>query len=163
MRTMARVLLALVVALTTPGVATPQEPGAAALDSGTLVRMHLRSGEAVRGRLLQTFRPSDATLTFCRYPGTPCATLSDARVDKMPAAHVEQIDVAHGTHWIRGALIGGVVGGLLAMFYIQLGHGLCDDSACEAESARYGRAAFALALGLGVAFGSQSVGWRPAP
>ncbi len=155
------VALVLVAAIRAPAWA--QQVGTVPIDSGTVVRIRLSARQSVRGRLLQTFRPSDPTLTFCRYPGTPCSGLSDARVDRIPAADVEQIEVAHGTHWIKGALIGGVVGGLLAMFYIQAGHAFCDDSACEAASARYGRTAFALALGVGVAFGSQSVGWRHAP
>ena len=156
-----RRFVTVVLGLALQKAAGAQRLATAPIDSGTVIRMHLANAQTVRGRLLQTFTPSTSALTFCRYPGTPCATLSDPHVQTVPALQVTGLDVAQGTHLVKGAMIGGAIGGLLAFVYFQFGHGLCDTSRCISETDRGALGAFGLGLGLGVAFGSQSVKWRP--
>jgi hypothetical protein len=158
-----RSLAPVVLALALQKTAGAQRLATAPIDSGTVIRMHLGNAKTVRGRLLQTFTPSSSTLTFCRYPGTPCANLSDQHVDSLPASRITCLDVAHGNHLLNGVVIGGLtslaVAGALILTFGQL----CDATNCAESNRRVALGTIALGVGLGVAFGSQSVRWRSAP
>ena len=75
------------------------------IDSGTVIRLTLSRSESVDGRLLQTFTSSSSALTFCRYPGLRCATLSDPRVQVVPAAQVIWVKVAGRTNIATGVIL----------------------------------------------------------
>lgn len=76
MRAIRRSAITLLVAALTwiPGWA--QHLATVPIDCGTLVRMDVSRTESLRGRLLSRFSPSDTILRFCRYPATPCASMT---------------------------------------------------------------------------------------
>src|SRR6266545_179943 len=142
--------------------ASAQQLAAVPLDSGTLVRFHASNTHWVRGRLLQAFRPTSSTLILCRYPAPPCAALSDPHVQAIPAGQVAHLDIAAGSHWVRGGLIGAGLGAAVGGFFIVLGDELCDTADCKTSSRRAALAPLGLGFGLGALFGSAAVRWRPA-
>jgi hypothetical protein len=83
-------------------------------------------------------------------------------VQAIPAAQVTHLDIAAGSHWVRGGLIGAGVGALVGGFFILLADGLCDTAQCKTSSRRAALAPLGLGFGLGALFGSASVVWRPA-
>ena len=155
-----RIIIVLLLALRTRAGA--QGLRTVPIDSGTLVRLHVSNHQSVRGRLLQPLSPATANLIFCRYPGTPCTAFSDPRVETIPGAQVARLDVATGSHWVRGGLIGAAVGAALGGVFIALGNGLCDTADCKSSSRRAALGPLALGIGIGVLFGSASIVWRPA-
>ena len=157
---MITVRTALVALVALPAVATAQQ--ASSLDSGTVVRFHLATDATMRGRLLMPILPSTPTITYCRYPGVPCRALDDPGVRTVDGAQLAQVDVADGSHWQRGALIGGAIGAALGAFAIALGNGICDTSDCRAAGWRFAGVTLMLGFGLGITFGSTSLSWRPA-
>lgn len=161
MRLWARGVVVFTLTAGIPGVAEAQRLPTTPLDSGTLIRAHLASGETVRGRLLRTVMPSSSVLTFCRYPATPCASLFDQHVDSLPASQVTRLDVAHGNHLLKGALIGGAAAAPFGWVWWEFA-GLCEESGCKTEVRRAAVGMVVFGVALGMLFGSQSVGWRPA-
>ncbi len=100
------------------------------IDSGKLVRMHT-THSIVIGRLTARFLNTDAALRYCRYPGPPCLGIEDsAAMRTMPAPTVLRLDVSRGSQWPRGALIGGVLGGV--------GGALMTGAACSECSFKTG-------------------------
>ena len=150
-----------VLALALQNAAGAQRLATAPIDSGTVIRMHVANAAAVRGRLLRTFTPSSSTLTFCRYPGAPCANLSDQHVDSLPASQVTRLELAHSNHLLKGALIGGAAAAPIGWLWWQFA-GICDESACVTRVHRGAVGIVAFGIALGMLFGSQSVGWRAA-
>ncbi len=142
--------------------ARTQQVATVPIDSGTLVRMDLSRTESLRGRLLRKFSPSDTTLTFCRYPATPCASMAGPHVQTLPAAQVTRLEVAQGTHWIEGASLGALIAGTVAALFISTVGQLCEED-CGAWNRKFALGTVALGIGVGLAFGSQSVGWRRVP
>jgi hypothetical protein len=153
-----RVTLVALVAF--PGVATAQQDRS--LDSGTVVRFQMAPGAAVRGRLLIPIRSTTPSITYCRYPGVPCRSLDDPGVRTLDRSQIAHVDVADGSHWQRGALIGGAIGAALGVMGLYLANGLCDTDDCLASGRRGAAVTVALGLGLGMLFGSTSLRWRPA-
>ena len=94
------------------------------VDSGTLVRIRLDSGSAVRGRLLATLQPGAQALQLCLYPGRRCSAAADARVRTIETSAIRRFEVSAGSHWGTGALIGGVLGFLAG----GLVHGFASDT-----------------------------------
>lgn len=138
-----------------------QVPPSVTLDSGSLVRVHLSTARSIRGRLVTDLSPSNPTLTYCPYPSPPCTTLLDARVRSLPLTQVTGLEVAEGNHWKNGAMIGGLVGLGIGVLVAGEAPGLCDSSACRRTAWRLGLIPFGFGLGLGMAFGSASIKWRP--
>lgn len=96
------------------------------IDSGALIRLHLSSGDRVRGRLLVDFAPDDGQLIFCLYPRTSCRELTEPAVRRVPVAAAQQIEIARGGHAKKGAVIGGIVGTILGYASGTIGNGLCE-------------------------------------
>jgi hypothetical protein len=80
-----------------------------ALDSGTAVRLDLRSGQRVAGKLVAPFTPDSARFRFCRYPAPPCIQGGD-RYAELLAADVLAIQVRTGTKIVPGAVLGTLFG-----------------------------------------------------
>jgi hypothetical protein len=156
---MVPVRLALVALVALPRVANAQQ--GSPVDSGTVVQFHMAAGTTMRGRLLVPILSSTPTITYCRYPGVPCRTLDDPGVRTVAGPEVAHLDVAAGSHRVRGALIGGAIGAGLAGVGLYVGQ-LCEDSECRASVRRGAAVTVALGLGLGFVFGSTSLRWRPA-
>ena len=94
------------------------------IDSGTLVRIRLDSGTAIRGRLLATFVPGTSQLQLCLYPGRACTGAADPRGHTIETRVVGRLEVAAGSRWRTGAVIGAVLGIAAG----GLGHGFALDS-----------------------------------
>jgi len=141
-----------------------QQVGAAPLDSGTLIRITMLSGGAVRGRLLEPFQPStSSTLVFCSYPGSPCISKTEPHVQSVPSTTIATLEIGAGSHWLKGGLLGAGVGAALGGFFVYLANGLCDTSACRSSAPRTAFGLTAFGFGLGALFGSSSPRWKPAP
>lgn len=157
---MVAVRLALVALVALPAVATAQQGGG--VDSGTVVRFQMATGGTMRGRLLRPIRASSPTITYCRYPGVPCRTRDDSGMRTVEGPQVAHVDVADGSHWVVGGVIGGAIGAAFGGAAIAFANGICDTDACRASGRRGAAVTVALGLGLGMAFGSTSLRWRPA-
>jgi len=94
------------------------------VDSGTLVRIRLDSGSAVRGRLLAALQPGAQALQLCLYPGRQCSGAADARARTLEISAIRRLDVSTGNHWVTGALIGSVLGFLAG----GMAHGFASDT-----------------------------------
>lgn len=98
----------------------------AAVDSGRMVRMHTAAG-MVQGRLVSPFRPTDATLSYCRYPGPPCVGREDSlAVRTISVSALTRLEQSPGSHWRRGAIIGGAVGAVLGGLAMSFAIGMCE-------------------------------------
>jgi hypothetical protein len=116
MRLSARSFVPVALALTICRAGATQQFDTLPIDSGTVTRIDLTWTRPVQGRLLQTFTPSSSVLTFCHYPGPPCATFSDTHAQTVPVVQLIGLEVAHGTHLLKGVLIGGAISLPIAFF-----------------------------------------------
>ena len=106
----------------------------AAVDSGRMVRMHTATG-MVQGRLVSPFRPTDATLSYCRYPGPPCVGRDDSlAVRIISVSALTRLELSPGSHWRRGAIIGGAVGAVLGGLAMSFALGMCERD-CPTQKA----------------------------
>jgi hypothetical protein len=111
--------------------ASAQQPALpSAVDSGKLVRMHTAT-TMLEGRLLSRYAGTDSTLQYCRFPGRPCLGIEDsAAMRRIPVRDLQRLEVSPGSHWRRGAVIGGVfgtvAGGLSTAFVVAL----CESRSC---------------------------------
>ena len=144
--------------------ASAQQVGTVPLDSGTLIRISTTAGGAVRGRLLERFQPSlSSTLVFCAYPRSPCLSRTDPHVQSLSIAEVSTLDIAAGSHWLKGGSIGAGIGAGLGVFFIYLNNGLCDTSECRSAGPRTALGLTLFGFGLGALFGASSPRWKSAP
>jgi hypothetical protein len=135
--------------------------GTAPVDSGVVVRLHLGTDTTRRGRLLAPIVPASLTITYCRYPGPPCSSPTSLGLDSIPTSDVIHLDVASGSHWKRGALIGGGIGAALGGLFIAFAHSMCETSECRSSADTGALITAGLGLTLGAAFGSTSLTWKP--
>ncbi len=143
--------------------AVAQQLGAMPLDSGTLIRIKVSAGYAVRGRLLEPFQLSTSpTLVFCSYQGS-CISKTDPHVQAVPIAQIATLEVASGSHWLRGGLIAGGLVAVLGGGYLHLANGLCESPECRSSARRTTITVTIFAFGLGALLGAGSPRWRPAP
>lgn len=143
--------------LLVPGVVDAQQ--ATSIDSGIVVRMHRADAATIRGRLFTPFQPGNTALVYCRYPAAPC--LNAAATESLAVSAIMHLDVAQGSHWKRGALIGGAVGAVLGGLVIAFANGLCDTSSCRSDAKLAALVPLGMGVGLGAAFGSTSLVWKP--
>ena len=132
-----------------------------ALDSGSLVRMHV-GADLIEGRLVTAGALGDLRITYCQYPSPPCVSSSDGRVRSVGVAQVLHLDRAAGTRWAHGTVIGGLIGTAIGGLFLSAGSGLCDTSSCRGTVRRTAAGFFGVSVGIGFALGSASVQWRPA-
>jgi hypothetical protein len=149
----------ILVLLACPSLAVAQQ--ATPVDSGRVVRLHRASGEVMRGRLLAPIQPEAPAITYCHYPGVPCRSLDAPGVRTASRTDVLHLDVAGGSRWKRGALIGGAAGVVMGALMISFAHGLCETSECRSDAEIAALVPVALGVSLGTLFGSTSLTWRP--
>ena len=161
---MKTLVVSLVLAAAVGLPAQAQTPLAAQpIDSGALVRIRTLSGSAVRGRLFNRLEPSSSHLQLCIYPGRSCTQPSDERVRTFATADISRIDIAAGSRWRTGALIGALLGAASG----SLGHAFAEDS--DAHSGPVAPEAQFLIIGAlggalwGAIFGAGFDAWRLAP
>ena len=140
-----------------------QAPGpAAALDSGTVVRLYWPAGNE-KARLLAPFGRDSALVRYCRYPSPLCGDSALNPTRARPARDLVRIEVRQGSRTGRGALIGAGVGALGGLA-VLLGRGLSDEPAWST-----GRQVLTLAGAAGIwslfgaLIGSASDDWAPVP
>ena len=132
------------------------------IDSGSLVRIRLVSGDQVLGRLVARFGPSTDRMVFCRYPGNPCLDSTAAGLRVQLRSGIAQVEVATGSRAAHGAVIGGLVGLGLGLLEGALISALCDSDNCPQPAALV-VAGTVGGVAWGAIFGSTSIVWRPAP
>ena len=151
----------LIAAAATASAQVPLTP--TAVDSGQLVRIHT-AHSVVLGRLTSRFQVADAALHYCRYPGPPCLGINDsAAVRTMPTTALLRLEVPRGSHWRRGALVGGVFG--VGTGYLLLrGFGCADCSPVSTPRAVAGVVLSGLMWGgIGALVGSAFPRWSHGP
>jgi hypothetical protein len=150
-----------VLALLLPGLLRAQGGLPGPLDSGSLVRLHL-TADTIQGRLVAQGPQGASSVRYCLYPGPPCGSTLDSRIRATPVAQIIHLDVAAGSRWKRGTVLGGLIGAAVGGFFWAVGSELCDGGTCRQSLPRSAAVSLGLGLGLGFAFGSASVRWRPA-
>lgn len=131
----------------------------AAVDSGRMVRMYTAT-TMIEGRLLARFDRNDPSLRYCRFPGRPCLGIEDtAAMRTMPVTELRRLEIATGSHWRRGATIGGVVGGVLGALSTAFAISFCESAHCADN-----RASIIVLGGMsgGLTFGALGALWGSA-
>src|SRR3989475_10788808 len=142
------------------------------LDSASVVRLHLVQGSRVGAELVAAWGPESGIFVyrppFHRDCGVPRAVCQF----RTPVTDVRAIEVPHGNHAGRGALIGAGVGGGLGFTlglaiartqYECTGVGPCGGAPSDAlAAAAITLAGAAFDVGLGALVGIASAGSRPA-
>lgn len=104
------------------------------VDSGLVVRAWLDSGQ-LRGRLLMTMRATDDSVRYCRFPGPPCDEPgSRSQPAWLALEELRHLDVQVGNKARRGAVTGGILGGIVSFLLGSLASGFCEyDCPSDAE------------------------------
>lgn len=139
------------------------------VDSGKAVRMHTATG-IITGRLTARFHQTDDTLRYCRYPGPPCLGTEDSvAMRTIAAATLQRLEVSPGSHWRRGAVIGGVFGAIMGGVSTAFLISFCEGSECGSKRSRdlavvLGGLSGGLTFGaLGALWGSAFPRWHTNP
>jgi|CXWL01.1.fsa_nt_gi hypothetical protein len=129
-----RYLFAGLVLLGLAPTASAQQPALpTSVDSGKMVRMYTAT-TMIQGRLLAPFGRNDSALRYCRFPGRPCVGIEDsAAMRTIPVTALRRLDVSNGSHWRRGALIGGVIGAAMGVVGTAFVVSMCDTSDCASH------------------------------
>ncbi len=132
------------------------------LDSGTVVRLQLRSGVREKGKLLSPYASDSSQIRYCHYPAPPCR-VGDERYRNPSASEFSSLEVRRGTAWLPGLVIGGVVGVVFGLGVAGLAESLSETPNTTAQeiSAVVGSTAFF--GGLGALIGSAIEKWDAAP
>ncbi len=112
-----------------------QPPALPQLDSGTVVRLQLRSGNSVKGKLLAPFAAESARFRYCTYPAPPCQVGSD-RYREQPAANVASWQVRRGTRAVPGLVVGGVLGVWLGFEAVDFAESVGESKLSSGERRR---------------------------
>ncbi len=114
--------------------ASAQQPALPApVDSGKMVRMYTAT-TMIEGRLLAPYGKHDSALYYCRFPGRPCLGIEDsAAMRTIPVSDLRRLDVSTGSHWRRGALIGGVLGAAMGVLGTAFLVSMCDTADCASN------------------------------
>ena len=108
-----------------PHLAMSQQPLVPrTLDSGTVVRLHVESGDRTVGKLLVPFGLDSTRLRFCQYPAPPC-TPGGTRYGEYLSEQIRRLEIHRGTAAKRYAIIGAIVGLPLGI----LGRALAESNA----------------------------------
>ena len=160
--------------LAVPAASAQQALVTRPLDSASVVRLHLVQGNRVEAELVTVLGPESGVIVyrppFHRDCGVPRAVCQF----RTPVTDVRAIEVPHGNHAGRGALIGAGVGGTLGLAlglafagqtcvaYPGFGGDYCTRSSAAVVPVTTLVGA-ALGAGLGALFGVGSPAWWPAP
>ena len=128
------------------------------LDSGTLVRLQLTSGDRLRGRLLAPLQPASERVELCRYPGNPC---SDSTGEQTVAtlSNAVRLELAAGNHAVRGG-VAGALGIVAVALLANATVGAANDNTLSAGTV----VSMAVVAGvIGALAGSTDIVWRRAP
>jgi hypothetical protein len=102
-------------------------------------------------------------LVFCSYPGSPCISTIEPHAQGIPASQITTLELASGSHWLNGGLIGASVGVVLGGAFVLLNDGLCNTAECRSSGPRTAVGLTIFGFGLGALFGASSPRWRLAP
>ena len=131
------------------------------LDSGTVVRLQLRSGVREKGKLLSPYGPDSSRLRYCHYPAPPCR-VGDERYRDQPTSDVSKVEVRRGSAWLPGLAIGGVVGVAFGALVVAFAESVGESPVSTGEKARAIAGGTLVFGGLGALVGSAFERWgRP--
>jgi hypothetical protein len=120
--------LLLVITIVAPSERVSAQSGRleTAVDSGLVIRL-TRGEQMVRGRLLQRMAPAADSAHFCRFPGPPCFDpISPNQIATLSLADWEHLDVQVGNRAKKGAVLGGILGGLFTIVAAGYVSAFCD-------------------------------------
>jgi hypothetical protein len=138
---------------------TPASP--VKLDSGTVVRLQLRSGVQEKGKLLSPYIQDSSRVRYCHYPAPPCR-VGDERYRDKPATEVSSLEVRRGTAWLPGLAIGGVVGVAFGFLAADFAESLNESPNTTGQEITTVAVSTAFFGGLGALIGSAFEKWgRP--
>ena len=127
------IVVAAVLLGSAPTASAQQPPLPASVDSGKMVRMYTAT-TMIEGRLLAPYGKHDSALYYCRFPGRPCLGIEDsAAMRTIPVSDLRRLDVSTGSHWRRGALIGGVLGAAMGVLGTAFLVSMCDTADCASN------------------------------
>ncbi len=125
-----RFVLILVMALVLPTEPTVAQSGrlGTAVDSGLVIRL-TRGDQMMRGRLLERMAPGADSARYCKYPGPPCVNpISPTQLATLSLAEWEHLDVQVGNRAKKGAVLGGILGGLFSFGAASFVSGFCESN-----------------------------------
>ena len=105
------------------------------LDSGTVVRLQLRSGGTVKAKLLAAFTPESTRFRYCTYPAPPCI-IGGERYREQATADVVSWQQRQGTRAVPGLIIGGVLGVWLGFQAIDFAESVGESKLSAGEKRR---------------------------
>lgn len=142
------------------GAATPL--GAQDVIAGPGAKVRILTPDArVVGRLALLLSSADSSVVFCSPAGPPCPGQERTILRR----HITAMDLAHGTHWRRGAIAGGAIGALVGGAAGLIVAAVCDAVTCSGTGGKVliGAAAGAASVGaVGALLGSLFTRWEPA-
>jgi hypothetical protein len=96
------------------------------VDSGKVIRFQA-GGVVTHGRLLMPLTLTSESVAFCRFPGPPCVPpVEPWQVGQLFPATLEHLEVQIGNKAVKGAWIGGVLGGATSFLLVSLGGAWCE-------------------------------------
>lgn len=132
------------------------------LDSGAVIRLHLRDGVTEGGKLIAPFGPESTQFSYCRWPALPCSVGGSGHL-RRPTADVFRIDVHRGARAPRGAVVGGLVGVALGLVYIEALRYSSETPLESGDRVRVVSASTALCAVFGATIGGLFDRWSRAP
>lgn len=133
-----------------------------ALDSGATVRLYLRSGARVTGKLIAPFGSDSTRFRYCLYPAPPCMS-GDHRYAEQPAGDVTSVQLRRGTRAIPGVAVGSVVGVGFGFGLVGLGQSLGEHTYSSSTKAKIVTLSTFMWAGLGLMVGAGIDKWKHVP
>jgi hypothetical protein len=130
------------------------------LDSGVTVRLYLRSGRRVAGKLLVQFAPDSTRFRFCRYPAPPCV-IGGHRYVEQPAGQVWRLEIRRGSHAVPGVIVGSALGLGVGALGIGFAEGVSDWPISTGQKVTTLSCSVLCCAALGLLVGAGLDSWRP--
>jgi hypothetical protein len=140
------------------GLVAQQPEPAIRVDSGTVVRLRLRSDSVVKGKLLSPYAGDSTRIRYCHFPAPPCRVGEQGYRERLKS-DISSLEVHRGTGWLPGLVVGGAVGVGFGIFFIDLVESLGEVPLSTGEKITAMGGSVLVFGGLGTLIGSLFERW----